>query len=152
MKRNRLFLFIAMLCLAIGMGAQDNSVDTTTIMPDQESIKKEAQEDYERGNAYWKAKEVDKALTYYSKAADAGNPDAQYILGLLCMEGKKVLQNYDKAIEWLEKAALQGHKDAQFNLASIYIQGKIVPKDTKKAEYWAKVYKDIIKLDVKQEE
>ena len=83
MKRIRFILLIAMLCMAIGMEAQDNSVDASN-MPDPEVIKKEAQEDYERGNAYWKAKEVDKALIYYSKAADAGNPDAQYILGLLC--------------------------------------------------------------------
>jgi len=152
MKRNRLLLLIATICMAIGMEAQDNPVDSSAVTPNQESIRKEAEENYKKGNAYWKAKDTDQALTYYKMAADAGNADAQYILGLLCMEGKKVLTNYDQAIEWLEKAALQGHKDAQFNLASIYIQGKIVPKDVQKAEYWAKVYKDIIKLDVKKEE
>lgn len=131
------------MCMAMGMQAQDNTEATPTVTPDQESVKKEAEENYKKGNAFWKAKDVDQALIYYGLAADAGNADAQYILGLLCMEGKKVLQNYDKAIEWLEKAAIQGHKDAQFNLASIYIQGKIVPKDVQKAEYWARKYKDL---------
>lgn len=143
MKRNRFILLIAMLCLAIGMQAQVNSEGTTDVTPDQERVKKDAEENYKKGNAFWKAKDVDQALTYYGMAAEGGNADAQYLLGLLSIEGKKVIQDYEKGIEWLEKAALQGHKDAQFNLASIYIQGKIVPKDIQKAEFWARKYKDL---------
>ena len=76
------------------------------------------------------------------KAADAGHSEAQYIMGLLYIEGKKVLQNYDLGIEWLTRAAMQGHKDAQFKLAAIYHQGEIVPKDEQKAVYWATKYKE----------
>ena len=76
-------------------------------------------------------------------AAEEGNSEAQYLLGLLCIEGKRVIKDVDKGIEWLSKAGMQGHKDAQFNLASIYYQGKIVPKDTQVAEYWARKYKEV---------
>ncbi len=143
MMRYRILLLIATICMAIGMEAQVDSVNTAAITPDQESVKKEAEEDYQKGNKFWKAKDIDKALTYYGKAAEAGHAEAQYILGLLYIEGKKVLQNYDLGIELLTKAGLQGHKDAQFNLASIYYQGKIVEKDPKQAEFWAKKYKDL---------
>ncbi|MBO7580440.1 MAG: sel1 repeat family protein [Bacteroidaceae bacterium] len=143
MNKNRILLLIAIVCMAIGMKAQENTEVTTSVMLDSAVIKKEATENYEKGNKYWKAKEWDKALTYYNMAAEGGNAEAQYLLGLLCIEGKRMLQDYNKAIEWLEKAGLQGHKDAQRNLASIFYQGKIVPKDIEMAEFWAKKYKDL---------
>lgn len=142
MKR-KFLLLIAAMCMAVGMEAQVNTENASENVPDQESVKKEAEENYKKGNKYYKAKDVELALTYYKKAADAGHSEAQYILGLLCIEGKKVLQNYDLGIEWLTKAAMQGHKDAQFKLAAIYHQGEIVPKDEQKAAYWAMKYKDI---------
>lgn len=141
MKR-KILLFIAVMCMAMGMEAQVNTENASENAPDQESVKKEAEENYKKGNKYWKAKDVDLALTYYGKAADAGHSEAQYIMGLLCIEGKHVLQNYDLAIEWLTKAAMQGHKDAQFKLAAIYHQGEIVPKDEQMAVYWATKYKE----------
>ena len=141
MKRNFLLL-IAAMCMAVGMEAQVNTENASENVPDQGSVKKEAEENYKKGNKYYKAKDVELALTYYGKAADAGHSEAQYIMGLLYIEGKKVLQNYDLGIEWLTRAAMQGHKDAQFKLAAIYHQGEIVPKDEQKAVYWATKYKE----------
>ena len=141
MKR-KFLLLIAVMCMEMGMQAQVTSENATENTPDLESVKKEAEENYKKGNKYYKAKDVELALTYYQKAADAGHSEAQYIMGLLCIEGKKVLQNYDLGIEWLTKAAMQGHKDAQFKLAAIYHQGEIVPKDEQKAVYWATKYKE----------
>ena len=141
MKRNFLLL-IAAMCMAVGMEAQVNTENASENVPDQESVKKEAEENYKKGNKYYKAKDVELALTYYGKAADAGHSEAQYIMGLLYIEGKKVLQNYDLGIEWLTRAAMQGHKDAQFKLAAIYHQGEIVPKDEQQAVYWATKYKE----------
>ena len=141
MKRNFLLL-IAAMCMAVGMEAQVNTENASENVPDQGSVKKEAEENYKKGNKYYKAKDVELALTYYGKAADAGHSEAQYIMGLLYIEGKKVLQNYDLGIEWLTRAAMQGHKDAQFKLAAIYHQGEIVPKDEQQAVYWATKYKE----------
>ncbi|MBO4674015.1 MAG: sel1 repeat family protein [Bacteroidaceae bacterium] len=135
MMKNRLLMLVALVCMAMGMAAQD----MTTAQ--QDSLKKVGEEYYKKGNAFWKDKDVDKALTYYGMAAEAGNAEAQYLLALLCIEGKKMVQDYEKAVEWLEKAAVQGHKDAQKSLASIYYQGKIVQKDLEKAQYWALKYK-----------
>ena len=140
MMKNRFLMLVALVCMATGMVAQDN-------VAAQDSVKKVAEEYYKKGNAFWKSKDVDKALTYYGMAAEAGNPEAQYLLGLLCMEGKKMVQDYVKAVEWLEKAAAQGHKDAQHDLASIYYQGKIVQKDLERAQYWAKKYKGLPDAD-----
>ncbi len=140
--RNRILVLVAAVCMTMGVAAQEQ-MDTVAVVFDQEAVKKEAEENYEKGNKYWKAKEIDKALTYYVLSADAGHAEAQYLLGLLCIEGKKVVQDTEKGIEWLTKAGLQGHKDAQFNLASIYLQGKLVPKDLEKAQFWAAKYKNL---------
>lgn len=140
--RNRILVLVAAVCMTMGMAAQDNA-ETVAEVVDQKAMMKEAKENYEKGNKYWKAKEIDKALTYYVLSADAGYAEAQYLLGLLCIEGKNMVQDTEKGIEWLTKAGLQGHKDAQFNLASIYLQGKIVPKDLEKAQYWAAKYKNL---------
>ena len=64
-------------------------------------------------------------------------------MGLLCIEGKKVMKNIDLGIEWLEKAGMQGHKDAQFKLAAIFLQGEIVEKDLQMAQFWARKYKGL---------
>ena len=141
--KKKLMLFVAVVCVALGVNAQVAVDSTVAEVLDSVAIKKEATENYEKGNKYWKAKEWDKALTYYNMAAEGGNAEAQYLLGLLCIEGKRMVQDYQKAVEWLEKAGLQGHKDAQFNLASIFYQGKIVPKDTEMAEFWARKYKGL---------
>lgn len=66
-----------------------------------------------------------KAIDYYQKAADMGNMNAMYNLGLhYCRD-----INYDrkKAIEYFEKAAEQNHKKALFALALIALEDKNIP-------------------------
>ena len=41
----------------------------------------------------------DRALEWYRKAAEQGNPDAQYRLGRLYDKGLSVRQDYAKALE-----------------------------------------------------
>lgn len=51
-----------------------------------------------------------------SRAADSGNSDAQYKLGLLLEHGKGEKQNKYKAERWYKKASLQEHKKAKLKL------------------------------------
>lgn len=137
--RNKILSLVAAICMTMGMKAQVTTVDASS---SPEQVKAEAEANYQKGNAFWKSKETDKALAYYEKAANAGHAGAQHIMGLLYIEGKVFMQDYDKAVEWLEKAAIQGHKEAQFKLASMYHQGLGVEKDPQKAVFWAQKYKE----------
>ncbi len=62
-------------------------------------------------------------------AAAAGNPAAEYEMGLRYAEGRSVGQDFAEAIRWLERAASSGFAPAQFRLAGLYEKGEGVRKD-----------------------
>lgn len=53
------------------------------------------------------------AFAYYSKAANAGIAEGQYMFGLMYRNGQGCTKNIDMAKEWLRKAAAQGHEKAE---------------------------------------
>src|SRR5205085_8881348 len=55
--------------------------------------------------------------------AAAGDPEAQYRLGLLYARGKGVLGNLGDAIAWYRRAAEQGHAEAQHQLSLAHFYG-----------------------------
>ena len=60
-----------------------------------------------------------KVVKYFRRAADEGQPTAQFKLGETHEEGRGVGKSLQLAKEWYFKAADQGHKDAQMDLASL---------------------------------
>ena len=52
------------------------------------------------------------AVKWYRIAAEQGDADAQFNLGLLYNNGDGVTQNYTEAAKWYHKAAEQGDYDA----------------------------------------
>ncbi len=62
---------------------------------------------------------VGKAETKHTGAAEQGDADAQFNLGLLHYNGKGVRQDFAQARKWYLKAAEQGHADAQTFLAAM---------------------------------
>ena len=64
----------------------------------------------------------------YRMAAEQGDPEAQYNLGVM-YGGNGVKEDPPKAAYWMRKAAEQGHKFALSNLALMYREGKGVAKD-----------------------
>jgi len=61
--------------------------------------------------------EYDKALPYYTKAAELGDPAANFCLGGMYYKGNGVEKDEKKAIHRLEQAAIGGHPDARYLLA-----------------------------------
>ena len=59
------------------------------------------------------AKDGNQAVYWYRKAADQGDEDGQYGLGLMYEDGKGVAKDYKQAVYWYRKAADQGHEDAK---------------------------------------
>lgn len=61
----------------------------------------------------------------FRKAAEQGNADAQYQLGLIYEKGfgDEIHYNFLEAEAWIRKAAEQGNVDAQYHLGQAYEQG-----------------------------
>ena len=50
-----------------------------------------------------------KAVDWYRKAADVGDPNAQFNLGYCYWTGDGVKKDTDEAVKWFRKAAEQGN-------------------------------------------
>lgn len=60
------------------------------------------------------APNADQAVDWYKRAADAGDAEAQYRLGMVLKSGKTEAQDGpEQAVVWLKKAADQGHAKAK---------------------------------------
>lgn len=70
------------------------------------------------------------AFKWWQRAAEAGEPQSQNLLGLAYAQGKwGVDRDPAAAVSWFERAAAQSDKDALINLGEIYYLGEIVPVD-----------------------
>jgi TPR repeat protein len=70
------------------------------------------------------------------KAAEQGNAETQFNLGLMYGLGDGVEQNYTEAAKWLQRAAEQGHAEAQYRLGEIYYYGHSVEQNHAEAVKW----------------
>ncbi|WP_278492526.1 tetratricopeptide repeat protein [Acinetobacter gyllenbergii] len=84
-------------------------------------------------NGEYVAKDLNKALSYYSKAASLGNPDAQFNLGQMYFYGEGVKQNYKTSFYWYDASAKQDYDFAKIQLATLYYKGYGVKRDVGKA-------------------
>jgi hypothetical protein len=64
------------------------------------------------------------AADWYTKAAQAGNAEAQNIAGVLLRTGDGGRKDPEEALKWFRMAAKQGNSDAMFNLATCYYNGE----------------------------
>ncbi len=76
------------------------------------------------------------ALQWYFKAAEAGNAQAQFLLGLKYETGTDVGRDLAEAANWYEKAANQGNMEAQFKLATLLERGQGRAADLAAAAQW----------------
>ena len=92
--------------------------------------------------------DLDKGLDAYNKGdyktalrewlplAKKGNPDAQFVLGVMYYNGQGVPQDYKTAVKWYKLSAEQRVASAQSNLGLMYGNGQGVPKDYVRAHMW----------------
>jgi len=72
----------------------------------------------------------------YLKAAEQGDAQAQYNLGVAYDKGIGVESDQKEAVKWYRKAAEQGHAQAQFELGLAYYVGVGIEKDEEEAIKW----------------
>ena len=86
---------------------------------------------YEQGVGI--ARNYTKAMEWYGKAAQAGQPEGHYNLGVCYEVGMGTASDMAKAVQSYQKASDLGLAIAMVKLSSIYISGNGAPRDTTKA-------------------
>ncbi len=79
---------------------------------------------------------IEKMMTWYKRAAEAGNHNVQYHLGKIYLQGKIVPRDVPQAVEYLTAAAEQGNQYAQYALGKLYLAGDEISMDKEQAAYW----------------
>jgi TPR repeat protein len=68
--------------------------------------------------------------------AQSGRPEAEYLKGMMLIQGLGVAADPVEAVYWLRRAALKGHADGAIMVAAAYHDGKGVPKDVNQSRIW----------------
>ena len=78
-------------------------------------------------------------LSYLYTAADAGEADAEALLGQIYYNGQGTTAVLSESLKWHTLAAEHGNADSQFDMGLFYAMGEGVAKDEKKGfEYFEK--------------
>lgn len=79
----------------------------------------------------------EKAFSYFKKAADAGNVDAQYMTGACYVDGDGVEQDFQAAFSYFKKSADGGDSEGMSMVAKLYYGGEGVELDCEMAFHYA---------------
>jgi hypothetical protein len=92
--------------------------------------------DYQDGRDAYDAGDFDTAMAAWAPAAESGDADSQYGMGLLYSEGIVVPMDDIQALKWFGLAADQGHGGAQYKLGVMHANGWGVPMSEVEAMKW----------------
>lgn len=92
--------------------------------------------DLQKGNSISDDVDLEATLEETTLRAEQGDAVAQFKLGEMYYEGKRVRQDDKIAIEWFTLAADQGNADAQADLGLMHSQGRGVSRDGKAGIEW----------------
>ena len=76
------------------------------------------------------------AMRWYGRAAEAGDPEAQFYLGYIHDRGLRGANSLSEAVTWYRKAAAQGEVRAQFRLGLLFESDPRLPHDPAEAQSW----------------
>lgn len=82
--------------------------------------------------------DLEKALEWFLKAADKGNPEACLKLGDMYSYGRGVTINKQNAMQWYRKAAEKDNAEGQEKLGDMYYYGEVVQRNYPEAAKWYK--------------
>lgn len=88
------------------------------------------------GRAAWARSDYAAALAAFRPAAEAGDAEARYYVGLIHAKGLGVERDYKAAVRWYRLAADQGHARAEDALALLYFNGWGTGRDLVRAWMW----------------
>jgi uncharacterized protein len=88
------------------------------------------------GLLFARIKNHEQAVACWKKAAEQGDPEAQYNLGLMYSKGQGTEKDLAQAFNWFTQAAQQGVPSAQGRLGLMYATGDTVARDLIEAHKW----------------
>jgi hypothetical protein len=88
------------------------------------------------GEGWGQQQNYAEALSWYYKASEHGNAQAQENIGYIFQHGTGVSTDYAKAMSWFDEAAAQGNGDAENQLGWMYQYGQGVQQDDAWALSW----------------
>lgn len=92
--------------------------------------------DYETGRAAYDVGDFERAQAVWAPAAESGDADSQFGMGLLYANGYGVPLDDAQALKWYMLAADQDHGQAQCNIAVMHANGWGVPMSETEAMKW----------------
>ena len=106
------------------------------IKKDYEKKMSDIKKENEKESARQASLQAAAQLQSVTQAAEHGNAEAQFTLGLYYCKGEFVTKNEVEAVKWWRKAAEQGYLRAQCELANCYAFGKYIAQDKAEAVKW----------------
>ena len=76
------------------------------------------------------------AMRWYGRAAEAGDPQAQFYLGYIHDRALHGANSMSDALSWYRRAAAQGEVRAQFRLGLLFDTDPRLPRDPAQAQTW----------------
>jgi len=92
--------------------------------------------DFKEGLNFFLSKDYVSAEKYFRKAAEQGDPEAQFCLGDMYNNGYGVTKDEQQAVTLFRKSAEQRFAPSQINLGIMYSQGRGVEQDFIEAFMW----------------
>lgn len=92
--------------------------------------------DYQTGRAAYDVGDFERAQAVWAPAAESGEADSQFGMGLLYANGYGVPLDDAQALKWYSLAAAQNHGQAQCNIAVMHANGWGVPMSETEAMKW----------------
>ncbi|MEX0943906.1 MAG: SPOR domain-containing protein [Pseudomonadales bacterium] len=92
--------------------------------------------DFESAANAYRNKDYTSAYQQFIRLAEAGDPRAQTVIGLMYKYGESVDPDLAIAFSWYYKAATQGYAPAQFSVGEMYADGRGVAADRDAAILW----------------
>jgi uncharacterized protein len=94
------------------------------------------------GMLAFRNKDYQTAYREWKTAAEAGEAEAEFDLGLLYAQGLGVRRDLSEAANWYHKAAQKGNAEAQFALGQMHSRGWGVPRDLADSMRWMQMAND----------
>lgn len=103
--------------------------------------------DFDAAFAAYQAGDYRQASREFKRLAQGDHARAQYLLGLLYLQGQGVRQDPAQAINWLQRSAENGYYLAAAELGQIYGSGNGVAMDSDEAAKWIALSTSLAKAE-----
>ena len=88
---------------------------------------------FEEGVRAYERERYSRALDLFVEAGEAGEAEAQFLLGKMYLDGRGTDVDPGAAVLWLERAVANSHREAALLLGKVYGSGLGVPLDPARA-------------------